>query len=396
MPPLRGGDGADGPPAAARVGVDARLGAYRGGGIAQHVDRLLEGLEEIRPPERIVVLAHRRARAPRAWPFETRKVHTPPHHRLESWALPLELARARLDLLHCPDVVVPAGWRGPAVTTVHDLAFLRQPELLTPDARRYYGGVHASVRRSTRIVAVSEHTRRELLRLTSASAQRVRVVPNAVAPRFLERARPDDEAVARRYGLARPYILFVSTIEPRKNVATLLRAFRRLLDEGRHVDLALAGADGWLSGATYRVADELDLGRRALFLGYVPDGDLPPLLRQAAVLAHPALDEGFGMTPLEAMACGVPVVVSPAGALPEVVGSAGLYAVADNPADWAAGLARVLDDAALAERLRAAGRARAATFTVARQATETLAVYREAVSRRSRSRSDRSESGARS
>ena len=135
-----------------RIGIDARLRAYRGGGIAEHVSRLLDGLAERRPREQLVVLDHRKAPSLPAHPFETRRLWTPPHHRLEGLALPVELIPTRLDLLHCPDVVLPAAWRGAAVVTVHDLAFMRRPELLTTDSRRYYMGVLDSVRRAHRTI----------------------------------------------------------------------------------------------------------------------------------------------------------------------------------------------------------------------------------------------------
>lgn len=351
-------------------------------------------------------------------PIGARFVLTPPHHRLEDVALPFELAFGpRLDLLHSPDFIVPSGWRGAAVATVHDLAFLRHPEGLTDESRRYYGRVHRSVRRAERVIAVSEHTRRELLALTDVDPERVRVVHNALRPaiaaaadlgrgdgsagdrasaervaaRDLERvaardaerlAARDAENVARALGTGdppRPFVLFVSTIEPRKDAGTLLAAFRRLLDEGRDLDLALVGADGWNSESVYATWRELGLEARARFVGACDGETLVSLYRNAAVLAHPARDEGFGLTPLEAMALGTPVVVSDAGALPEVVGEAGLRVPPGEPAAWAAALGRVLDDPGLAARLRALGPERAAGFTLERMARGTLEVYREAL-----------------
>ncbi len=386
------------PRTAARLAIDARLRAYRGGGIAEHVSRLLLGLAQLQAGEDLLVLEHRRARFGHAWrqPFArpTRRaggdgapegfpaayLWTPPHHRLEGRLLPLELARWRPDLLHCPDVVLPAGWRGAAVVTVHDLAFLRRPDWLTPDSRRYYRGVGRSVSRAQRVIAVSEHTRREILALTDVRPERVVVIHNPVHPRFLAPAEPEaDAAIAAGHGLAGPYLLFVSTIEPRKNIGVLLQALRRLLDDGRDLTLALAGGDGWHSAGIYQLAQELGLAGQARFLGFVPDTDLPALYRQATLLAHPALDEGFGFTPLEAMAAGTPVVVSDAGSLPEVVGAAGLLVAPDDPGAWAEAVAALLDRPPLADDLARRGRARASRFTVRRMAEETLATYRAAL-----------------
>jgi glycosyltransferase involved in cell wall biosynthesis len=348
------------------------------------VARLLEGLARVGPPESVVVLDHRRSprRSPTGRP-ETHYLRTPPHHRLEGWLLPAELVGLRLALLHSPDVVVPAAWRGCSVATVHDVDFLRHPERLSTEACRYYSGVHRTVRRAERVIAVSEHTRRELDALTEVLPDRIRVVPNAIAPRYFAAGDPaQDRRVLRVHGLQQPYLLYVSTIEPRKNVGTLLQAFRRLRDEYRDVHLVLAGADGWLSKATYDQVDQLGLRGLARFLGFVPDADLPALYRGAAVLAHPAWDEGFGLTPLEAMACGTPVVASSAGALPEVLGSAAAFAPPDDPAAWAVRLGSILDQPALRAGLVEAGRRRAGAFTVERQAVETLAVYRQALAER--------------
>jgi glycosyltransferase involved in cell wall biosynthesis len=366
--------------APARIAIDARLGAYRAGGIAEHVGRLVDGLVSLAPPEDIVLLTHRRAGHQTSGPFRSRAVWTPPHNRLEGWSLPLEALGLGIDVWHAPDVVLPRIWRGAGVATVHDVAFLRQPELLTADSRRYYGGVHRSVRVADRVIVVSEHTRRELLALTDVDPAHIVVVPNAIHPRYHGPAQPDsDRAVVARHGLSEPYVLFVSTIEPRKNVGTLLSAYRRLLDDGRSLSLALAGGDGWHSGPVYQQARDLGLAEQARFLGYVPDDDLPALYRRAALLAHPALDEGFGLTPLEAMACGTPVVVAAAGSLPELVGEAGLVVPPNDAAAWAAAIASVLDAPELARQLGAAGQARAAAFTPERTARETLAVYRAAL-----------------
>jgi len=359
-----------------------------------------------------VRLVHRRGgwvdRDPRS-PFSRRALWTPPHHRLEGLALPVELALAGpFDLLHSPDFIVPYAWRGASVATVHDLAFLRRPELLTGQSRRYYGAVHTSVARADAVIAVSEHTRRELLALTAVDPAIVHVVPNAVPPRFFAPGdRERDAAVLRRLSIEPPFVLFVGTIEPRKNVGVLLRALRRLRDqggEGRDAHLVLAGADGWHSAPIYAEARALGLAahdeardragaggsgfdsRRdasaasapAAFLGRVSDDDLLALYRTAAVLAHPALDEGFGLTPLEAMAAGTPAVVADAGALPEVAEGAAVLVAPEDPAAWAAALGGLLDDPARRAALAAAGRARAAAFTPARMAEGTWGAYEAA------------------
>lgn len=373
------------------IAIDARLRAYRGGGIAEHVGRLVEALAAApgHEADRLWALEHRRQRGPDlgALPgVRASRLLTPPHHRWESWALPLEIrARGAPDLLHSPDFVLPAGWRGPGVVTVHDLAFLRRPELLTEESRRYYGQVSDALSRARRVIAVSEHTRREILALTAADPARVRVVPNVIPERFLEEGDPgaDAERLAP-LDLPEGYLLFVSTIEPRKNVPVLLEALAALVQEGRDATLVLAGADGWKSEAVYSRACALGLlagpAPRARFLGRVEAPVLRALYRRAAALAHPALDEGFGLTPLEAMAAGCPVLASDAGALPEVLGDAATFLPPTDAAAWTAGLRAALDAGPDQRRARAAaGRARARLFSPARAAEATWRVYAEAL-----------------
>ncbi len=400
-----------------RIGIDARLRAYRRGGIARHVECLVDGLQQLELEEDLLLLLHRRDRAavppaagdlvppsqaaaaarreladqttpghapplPRSgWPgrVSVRRLLTPPHHRYEDFLLPPELLRHRVELFHATDFIVPSLWRRAAVATVHDLAFLRHPEFLTPASARYYGRVGRTVGRAERVIAVSEHTRRELIELTEVHPEHIRVVPNALHPAFLKpRVVAAERAAVERCGVREPYLLFVSTIEPRKNVITLLDAYRGLLDQGHQVELVLVGADGWKSQLVYEHARQLGLTGRARFLGFVPDDILVAFYRRAAALAHPAHDEGFGFAPLEAMASGTPVVIADAGAPPEVVGQAGVLVPPTDPGAWTLALARVLTDRSLASQLVAAGLERAAAFTTRRMAERTVAVYREA------------------
>jgi glycosyltransferase involved in cell wall biosynthesis len=184
--------------------------------------------------------------------------------------------------------------------------------------------------------------------------------------------------VADRFGLTGDFILFVSTIEPRKNLPTLLRAYRRLLDGYKlDVGLALVGREGWLYEEIPRLVEELRLTDRVRFLGRVPNEDLLHLYNAAGVLAHPALYEGFGLTPLEAMACGVPVVVADNSSLPEVVGDAGLLIEAEDVDAWAAALWRVLTDDGLREELSQKALARSRRFSWERAARQTLNIYEQ-------------------
>ncbi len=362
-----------------RIGIDARILAYRRGGIAAYVAHLLAALAALDPHTDYWVL-HSRKDAERRCPgpnFHVARLWTPPHHRLERWALGVEVARLRLDLLHCPDFIPPAFGARRFVVTVHDLNFLYYPEFLTAESRRYYTDqIEWAVRRADHVLADSEATRQDLIRLLDVPPAKVTTVHLAADPSF----RPLPEAEIRpalaRYGLEPGYLLFVGTLEPRKNLPGLFGAYRRLLDEGiAQAPLVVVGGKGWLYEEIFARVEALGLRERVRFLHAVPDADLPALYNGAALLVLPSFYEGFGLPALEAMACGTPVVVSDRGSLPEIVGEAGVRVDPDDEAAIAEGLRGLLLDPDLRRRLAEKGQARAARFTWERTARETLAVY---------------------
>jgi len=367
-----------------RVAIDARLLAYQRAGTATYIRGILQGFwkaGDISDP--LVILASRRDRHPETVARRSRRVlWTPCHHRLERWTLGLELAMLPLDVLHSPDFIPPArlGRHWARVATVHDLAFLRFPELLTADSRRYYGQIHRAVREAERIIAVSEATRRDLLELTGVSPDKVVVVPEGVDDDFVPLDAVECQTRVRdRFGIERPYFLFVGTLEPRKNLRRLFEAFdtfrRRVGPNGPL--LVLAGRKGWL-------ADDLDelarpLGDAVRFLGGVDREDLIALYNGGLALILVSLYEGFGLPPLEAMACGRPTLVANTASLPEVVGDAGLLVSPTDVDAIANGLERLWDDEVLRTTLGEIGKRRAAQFDWVSVARRTHAVYRQAV-----------------
>jgi glycosyltransferase involved in cell wall biosynthesis len=242
--------------------------------------------------------------------------------------------------------------------------------------------------RADRIIAVSEATRRDALRFYRLNPAKIDVIPEGVEPRFRPEADPARlEAVRRKFALPRRFILYVGTIEPRKNLPTLLDAYAALRAQHPDVGLVIAGGTGWLYQSFFDRLRALSLEAHVALTGYVPDDDLPTLLSAAEVFAFPSTFEGFGLPPLEAMACGTPVLCSNASSLPEVVGdsssgsgqSAGLLLPPHDARAWVEALARVLTDPALRADLRARGLARAALFSWGEAARRTLDVYRRAM-----------------
>lgn len=286
------------------------------------------------------------------------------------------------ELVHLPEPVCPLRTRGRIVVTAHDLMYLRHPQFMAARwAARLLRGTEALARTAGLWICVSEHTREDLVKHYGVARGRTVVVAHGVDAGFFAAAGAPAQAreTAQRLGLgARPYFLFVGSVEPKKNLPLLLEAFGAAAAGGLRADLAVAGRAGW--GA----AEEIDralarhpaLRERVHFLGFVAQEDLPPLVAGARALVLPSRYEGFGMPVLEAMAAGTPVLCSSRGALPEVAGGAALHFDPDDAAGLAGLLARVDADDALCENLRARGRRRAAPFTWRRCAEETLAAYR--------------------
>lgn len=366
-----------------RVAIDARLLAYQRAGTATYIRGILHGLRQAGPDAaNVVVLASRKdPDRDQLAGFPRRVVWTPCHHRLERWALGAELVTMGAQVLHSPDFIPPArlGRRWAPVITVHDLAFLRFPELLTADSRRYYGQIFRAVREAARIIAVSEATRRDLFELVQARPEKVVVVPEGVDPSLAPRDRGEAaEQVAARFGIRAPFFLFVGTLEPRKNLARLIQAFAafRARTGPNGPLLVLAGRRGWLSDDLEQVA--APLGDAVRFLGPVSSDDLIWLQNGALALVLVSLYEGFGLPALEAMACGQPTLVSDAGSLPEVVGEAGVTVPPTDVGAIAGALSRLWEDDALRCELGARGLARATRFDWVSVARRTAEVYREA------------------
>ena len=298
---------------------------------------------------------------------------------------PLAIGRAArrvdADLIHYPRQLVPPQPRTsqPTVVTVHDLLALRHPELFSPVISAHHRLlVPPLVRRANAVITNSQYSKDQVVETLQVPPDRVHVTHFGVDERF--RPLPRDEGALReRYGITKPYVLAVGTLEPRKNLKSLIRAFERLgEDRGGH-ELVLVGGRGWRNAEFDALLAEVRSPVR--LTGRVDDGELVRLLSGASCLAFPSLYEGFGFPPLEAMACGTPVITSNRASLPEVVGDAGVMVEPEDVDALRDALARVIGDQAFAEDLRARGLARRRLFTWERCAERTAQVYRAALGR---------------
>ena len=361
-----------------KIGIDARLLYYQKAGIGLYTLHLLRALSALKTQDSFAVLTSRKERTKLVVHPNFRQYHlwTPCHHALEQWTLPLELAPLGLDLIHSPDFIPPFRRRCKAVITVHDLAFLRFPDLLTEESARYYGQIRRAVESAEGIIAVSEATRRDMADLLGTPPERVTVIHHGIEERF--RPLPEKEVAdfCQERRLPESYLLWFSTIEPRKNLDALLRALALLRTRGQEVGpLVIAGARGWLYERSLKLIDELRLGDMVVLYGPAPADDLPFLYNGASLFVFPSLYEGFGFPPLEAMACGTPVISSSAPALREVLGEAALFFEALDIEALAGLIYQVQSDSALRERLGVQGTEQAAKYTWQQAAESTLALY---------------------
>ncbi len=306
-------------------------------------------------------------------------------YRAASTFIPVPYSRffgKNSDITHFFNYIVPPGVHGKTVVTVHDMVYKAFPE--TVRARTKYmlnSGLKSSMKRADMIVTDSEFSRSEILKYFPQHEKKLRVVPCGVD---LNKFRPCSEperipAVKKSLDIEGEYFLYLGTIEPRKNLERLISAYH-IFSQRTGSDapkLVLAGGKGWLYDSIFRKVTDLGLSDKVLFTKYVPSEDMNPLMCGALAFVFPSIYEGFGMPPLEAMACGVPVLASDAASLPEVTGDCAVICDAYSEESIAEGLDKLWNDSELRSDLSIRGRDRAAEFSWDKSAEILYNVYKE-------------------
>jgi glycosyltransferase involved in cell wall biosynthesis len=356
-----------------RVGIDIGKLAGPRDGVGNYVYQLVRALMRVDRENRYLLFGHSAEMAVDR--FAQLFGSPPANFTLESGSA---VPESEIDLFHGPAYKVPQGLRGRTVFTIHDLTFLTHPEFHTIANRLHcFKGTLNAVMAESRYIAVSAFARQSACDVLGLDEERITVIHHGIDPFFSPgESEQEWETLRRRHSLRPDYLLFVGTVEPRKNVMRLIRAYEALSEElrRRHM-LVIAGGKGWLNSDIYDYA-EARLGEDSVrFLGYVGDEDLRALYRFTTAFVYPSVAEGFGLPVLEAMACGAPVVTSDATSLPEVAGDAALLV---SPTDVGAireALERVLGDDSLRLGLKRKGLERSAGFSWERAAEQTIAVY---------------------
>ena len=379
------------PPSSLRSSFHIAIDAHSvGTGLAgneSYITNLIEALAEVDTSNRYTLYVTKREAVERfrnRWPH-VRVQLTLPHTPLVRVPLTLmrELRRRPVDLLHVQYTAPPFA-PCPVVATIHDLSFEHLPQTFKRKSRMQLRlTVRRTARRAAHVIVPSEHTRHDIIETYGLEPERVSVTPLAASAHF---APVEDEREVRRvrelYKLKGDYILAVGSIQPRKNLTRLIAAYadlRRARPQANLPQLALVGKLAWLYDETLRAIEQSGLGGLTVLTGYVAEADLRALYAGALCFVYPSYFEGFGLPPLEAMQCGVPVITGNRTSLPEVVRDAGLLVDPFDKDELAAAIARMIDDANLRARLRIKGLERASHFSWRETARLTLQVYKQAI-----------------
>jgi glycosyltransferase involved in cell wall biosynthesis len=368
-----------------RVAINAHLltgeAGYRRAGIHHYIAQVLHHLPTGEGLEYVVFTRHEADFLQRAgmtavstaWPTEKRLVRI----AWEQIAWPWRARRLAVNLLHSTAFVTPLFSPCPAVLTVYDLSFLYFPDSFLAHQRWYLTSqTRRSCQQARRVITISESGRQDVHRFFGVPLAQIDVVVPGVDVVYRPYPVEVVEEFRQEKGYGR-YLLHVGTLQPRKNIPTLLEAFAQLAVPDLH--LVLIGGKGWLYEAIFARVQALGLAERVHFTGYVPDDELPLWYNAAELLVMPSLYEGFGLPVLEAMACGTPVIAAHNSSLPEAVGEAGLLFEPENANELAARITAVCHDPQLSATMRAHGLAHASQFSWERAGRETAAVYHAAV-----------------
>jgi glycosyltransferase involved in cell wall biosynthesis len=387
------------------IGINAQLlsfsQSYRNGGISRYIRYLLTALANQSGPHEYTIFVNGQeiidhlsetivkdvtghsgqtqiTYVPVSWP-ESKPISRVAWEQLK---LPTLLREMRIDVFHSPANVLPErlphGCAG--VVTLHDLAFLRYPRVLTLSKRMYHHTftMH-SLRRATMIIADSNSTKQDAIKLAGISAKHIQTVYPCIDERFSNVILDEEiQSFRQAHGLTMGYLLYLGTLEPRKNITTLIEAYAQLRKiYGREEKLVLAGGKGWLFDSIYQRVQELGLESEVLFPGFVSDAEQLLWYHSASVFVYPSLYEGFGMPVTEALACGVPVVTSNVSSLPEAGTTLALTVDPHDPEAMARAIFKALTDETLLKQCRTQADVVRQQFSARRMTEQIIAVYEQ-------------------
>ncbi|MDI6821815.1 MAG: glycosyltransferase family 1 protein [Actinomycetota bacterium] len=371
-----------------RIGIDVSPAVHQQAGVGRYTQELVKHLLKIDNENEYVLFYYYSGKDPR--PFAEF-----PNVRLRPKCIPGRAIRlgffalhklhlnanfliGDVDIFHSPDCVLPP-LSFKSILTIHDLTFLLYPQYYTWLNRTHLNTMTPlSAKKALKITADSKNTKRDAINLLKVPSSKVETVYPGIDERFKPAKDKKLRAFKLKYQLPDKYILFVGTLEPRKNVITLIDAFYKLKEsESFKYKLVITGRKGWLYKNIFREIHKLNMSNKVKFTDFIPDEELPTLYSGGDLFVYPSLYEGFGLPPLEAMACGTPVITSDTSSLPEVIGDAGILINPEDTQELANRMRKVLTDSELRKELSRKGLERAKQFSWEKTARQTLDLYRE-------------------
>jgi len=353
-----------------KIGIDIQTTLGQKSGFGFYVKNLVENLKKVDTTNEYVLIA----------PETEVDFTTPQRFIWDQFSFPKKAKTAKVDILHQPCFSAPIFYSGKIVLTIHDLISHYFPQNMPSGSRLYFSKwMPLTYQKAAKIIAISENTKKDIISLLKIPEDKIVVIHSAVSEEFKPiQDQAKINAVKQKYQTGNSYILDVGTLEPRKNLPFLVKAFHRAIKEGGiDHNLVLTGKKGWYYESLFELIKELNLEKRVILPGYVADEDLPALYNGADLFCFPSAYEGFGFPPLEALSCGTPVIAANNSSIPEVVGEAGILLENDQEEVWAENIVKVLKDQNLREKLSTLGLEQAKKFSWVTTAQKTAAVYKE-------------------
>lgn len=362
-----------------RIGVDVRELAGKKAGKGWYVWRLMECLREIDRENEYILYSDKEILDCKL-PEKHELILIEKHGLGWHWAVKNRLKSDRIDVYWAPtSLIVPALTELKTVMTIHDLTVLLFPKMHTWKNRLIEKALTGlAVKKTSRILTISEATKDDLMRLFPKSKDKIVVAKLGVDGEYRPIVDLEIEKILKKYGLKRGYLLFVGTLEPRKNLINLIKAYHELDEKVRSENkLVIVGKKGWYFEEIFALVEEYGLKKAVIFLGYVPGEDMPAIYNGAKIFVYPSKYEGFGLPVLEAMACGVPVITSNVSSLPEVIGEAGVLVSPDNLDEITNKIEELISDDKKRDEMSRLGLIKAEEFDWKKTARATLDVLTE-------------------
>lgn len=352
-----------------KIAIDNQTTLGQKSGFGFYVKNLVESLAKVGPKNEYLLIS----------PQTEKDFSTPKRWLWDQFGFPRQAKRGKVDILHQPCFSAPMFYRGKVVVTCNDLISIFFPENLPLASRLFYSKWEPfSYRRANHIIAISEHTKKDIIALLKIPEKKITVIHLAASKKFKPiKSKKKLAEIQKKYKTSGDYLLHVSTIEPRKNLPFLVRAYALAVREGIDTKLVITGKKGWYYDSLFKLVEDLQLQDKVIFTGYVEDQDMPALYSGAKAFVFPSLYEGFGLPPLEAMACGTPVISSSTSSMPEVIGNAGILISPKDERLWAKNIIKVLKDRGLALTMSGWGLRQAKKFSWEATAKKTIEVYQK-------------------